>query len=86
MSGVTASGRKKANRTSMASLPVTAQKDNVKVVIRVRPVNEREKGGGPAEKVKQCLVVERNEKVILDRGMDQKTFTFDYVATQESEQ
>ena len=86
MSAVTASGRKKANRTSMASLPVTAQKDNVKVVIRVRPINEREKAGGPAEKVKQCLVVERNEKVILDRGMDQKTFTFDYVATQESEQ
>jgi len=44
-----------------------------------------EKAGGSAEKVKQCLVVERNEKIILDRGMDQKTFTFDYVATQDSE-
>ena len=65
----------------MAALSVTAQKDNVKVVIRVRPINEREKGGGSLEKVKQCLVVERNEKLILDRGMDQKTFTFDYVAT-----
>ena len=40
------------------------------MVIRVRPINEREKGGGPLEKVKQCLVVERNEKLILDRGMD----------------
>ena len=86
MNAVTASGRKKANRTSMAALSVTAQKDNVKVVIRVRPINERERAGGPLEKVKQCLVVEQNEKIILDRGMDQKTFTFDYVATQDSEQ
>ena len=65
----------------MAALSLTAQKDNVKVVIRVRPINEREKAGGPADKVKLCLAVERNEKVILDRGMDQKTFTFDHVAT-----
>ena len=57
----------------------------MKVVIRVRPINDREKGTGSIEKVKLCLAVERNEKVILDRGMDQKTFTFDYVATQESE-
>ena len=69
----------------MAALSMTAQKDNVKVVIRVRPINEREKAGGPADKVKLCLTVERNEKVILDRGMDQKTFTFDHVATQDSE-
>ena len=70
----------------MAALSTTAQKDNVKVVIRVRPINERERGGGSLEKVKLCLTVERNEKMILDRGMDQKTFTFDYVATQDSEQ
>ena len=56
------------------------------MVIRVRPINERERGGGSLEKVKLCLTVERNEKMILDRGMDQKTFTFDYVATQDSEQ
>jgi len=70
MSTITASGRKKANRTSMAALSVTAQKDNVKVVIRVRPINDREKGAGSLDKVKQCLVVENNEKLILDRGMD----------------
>ena len=52
----------------------------------MRPINDRERGSGPVEKVKLCLAVERNEKVTLDRGMDQKTFTFDYVATQESEQ
>lgn len=81
------SGRKRnAMRTSMAALSTTAQKDNVKVVIRVRPINEREKAGGSLEKVKLCLTVEKNEKIILDRGMDQKTFTFDYVATQDSEQ
>ena len=69
----------------MAALSTTAQKDNVKVVIRVRPINERERAGAPIDKVKQCLTVERNEKIILDRGVDQKTFTFDYVATQDSE-
>ena len=52
----------------------------------MRPINDRERGSGPVGKVKLCLAVERNEKVTLDRGMDQKTFTFDYVATQESEQ
>lgn len=77
---ISASGRKKSNRT-IAALSTTAQKDNVKVVIRVRPVNERERAGGSIEKVKLCLTVERNEKIILDRGMDQKTFTFDYIAT-----
>lgn len=54
--GVTQSARKRAPaRPSMAAISTTAQKDNVKVVIRVRPVNEREKAGGPAEKVKLCL-------------------------------
>ena len=69
--GVTQSARKKApTRPSMAAISTTAQKDNVKVVIRVRPVNEREKQGGPVEKVKLCLTVEKNTKIILDRGMD----------------
>jgi len=54
------------------------------VVIRVRPINEREKAGGTEEKVKLCLSVEENKKITLDRGMDQKTFTFDYVATPEA--
>ena len=58
----------------------------MKVVIRVRPINERERAGGSLEKVKLCLAVEDNKKITLDRGMDQKQFTFDYVATPESEQ
>ena len=49
-------------------------------------MNDREKGKGTADKVKLCLAVESNSKVILDRGMEQKTFNFDYVATQDSEQ
>ena len=56
----------------------------MKVVIRVRPINDREKAGGTEEKVKLCLAVEENKKITLDRGMDQKTFTFDYVATPEA--
>jgi len=73
-------------RSSLAAMSMTAQKDNVKVVIRVRPVNEREQAGGSKDKVKLCLVVERNEKITLDKGAETKTFTFDFVATQESEQ
>ena len=44
----------------MAALSTTAQKDNVKVVIRVRPVVEREKSGGNESKVKLCLAVENH--------------------------
>ena len=32
------------------------------------------------------MQVEGNQKIILDRGQEQKTFNFDYVALQESEQ
>ena len=70
----------------MAALSTTAQKDNVKVVIRVRPVVEREKSGGNESKVKLCLAVENHQKVTLTRGIEEKNFTFDYVATQDSKQ
>jgi hypothetical protein len=78
------SARKRTARPTMAALSTTAQKDNVKVVIRVRPLNERERAGGPEDKVKLCLTIEDHKKITLDRPQDQKTFTFDYVATQES--
>lgn len=32
------------------------------------------------------MQVEGHQKIILDRGQEQKTFNFDYVALQESEQ
>lgn len=56
--------------------PGAGQKDNVKVVIRVRPISEREKHVSS----RQVLLVEEGAQILLDRGMDQKTFTFDYVA------
>ena len=85
------SARKKAagirsSIASIAGLRQTAEKDTIKVIIRIRPINEREKAGGKLDKVKLCLAVENNQKIILDRGQELKTFTFDYVALQESEQ
>ena len=35
---------------------------------------------------KSCLSVENDEKITLERGMDSKIFTFDYVATPETMQ
>lgn len=65
-------------------------KDNVKVVIRVRPLNEREKskyrfasltidGGGN----KKCVNVENETSIALD---GYKPFNFDYVADEDVEQ
>ena len=34
--------------------------------------------------LKSCLTVEKEEKITLDRGMDSKIFTFDYVAPSET--
>ena len=45
----------RASIASIAGLSQTASSDTVKVVIRIRPINEREKAGGPGNKVKLCL-------------------------------
>ena len=50
----------RASIASIAGLSQTADKDTVKVVIRIRPINDREKAGGPGNKVKLCLQVEGN--------------------------
>ena len=76
----------RASIASIAGVSQSNEKDTVKVVIRIRPINDRERQGGPKDKVKLCLQVEGNQKIILDRGQEQKTFNFDYVALQESEQ
>ena len=57
------------------------QSENVQVVIRVRPANEREKSGG--QNARLCLSVKRNEEIEIDMGPQKEpmTFTFDYVAT-----
>ena len=46
-------------------------KDNVKVVVRVRPLNERERKSGVGKS--KCVGVE-NGTVLLDRGVDIKKF------------
>ena len=51
------------------------QKDNVKVCIRVRPLNSREKNGGGKN---LCVSVD-NGTVVLDRSYDSKKFHFDFV-------
>ena len=35
---------------------------------------------------KTCVVVESEEKIVLDRGVEQKIFTFDYVADENTTQ
>ena len=90
---MSASSNRKANplRASMVGTftgSSAPQQDNVKVIIRVRPTNEREKrSGGPgSSKVDLCLAVENTTEIVLDRGASQKTFTFDFVAKEDSEQ
>ena len=59
------------------------QKDNVKVVIRVRPLNERE----TQECTKTCVsIAEINKAIALDIKSEQKCFTYDYVASEEATQ
>lgn len=52
------------------------------MVIRVRPLNEREERGGGKAK---CVQVE-NGTIILDRGFDIKKFNFDFVGQENIEQ
>lgn len=59
------------------------QKDNVKVAIRVRPLNERER----QESAKISVTIpEPNKSVAIDIKSEQKCFTFDYVASEEIDQ
>lgn len=56
----------------------------VRVVVRIRPLNEREKSIG---KPNSCLVVDPNGRYvqILTKPVSQ-TFTYDYVAGEETTQ
>ncbi|OMJ90259.1 hypothetical protein SteCoe_7370 [Stentor coeruleus] len=59
------------------------QKDNVKVAIRVRPLNDRER----QESAKIIVTIpEPNKSVAIDIKSEQKCFTFDYVASEEIDQ
>ena len=58
--------------------------NNIKVVIRVRPFNDREKAD-PSNK--SCVTIENNATVIeLDRGVDTKKFNFDFVGHENIDQ
>ena len=74
-SPVMKSARKKAagiraSIASIAGLSQKSEKDTIKVIIRVRPINDREKAGGKEDKVKLCLAVENNQKIVLDRDQE----------------
>ena len=56
------------------------QKDNVKVIIRVRPLNEREKQEGAKISVS---IPEPYKTVAIDVKSEQKCFTYDYVASED---
>jgi hypothetical protein len=50
-------------------------------VVRVRPLNERENKAGFNGKTK-CIKTEP-QLILLDRGMDTKKFTFDFVGDEQ---
>lgn len=59
------------------------QKDNVKVAIRIRPLNTREKQEG----ARVCISVPEAYKTIaIDTKPEQKRFTYDYVAPEDVDQ
>mmetsp|Transcript_571 Transcript_571/g.870 ORF Transcript_571/g.870 Transcript_571/m.870 type:complete len:1572 (+) Transcript_571:427-5142(+) len=57
--------------------------DNVRVVVRVRPLSERELLEGAARK---CVTVQQNSSLVLDIKPEPKRFTYDYVADETTTQ
>ena len=58
--------------------------EDVSVFCRVRPLNDREKNGGRGRK---CLETdEESRSITLDCKPNAKTFTFDYVAGDDTPQ
>lgn len=52
----------------------------MKVVVRVRPLNDRERNTGVGKQ--RCVNVD-NGTIILDRGQDMKQFNFDFVGEED---
>jgi chromosomal replication initiation ATPase DnaA len=54
-----------------------SEKDNIKVMVRVRPLNDREK----REEAKACVVLDSDNptSILLDSKPEPKQFYFDYV-------
>ena len=58
------------------------QRDNVKVCIRIRPLNERELTGAGKQK---CIEVSGNH-LSVQKGMEHKQYVFDFVGQENIEQ
>ena len=69
--------------TSSQHIFEQSSSDNVKVCIRVRPLNDREIKSGQGKN--KCLRTER-ETIYLDRGFDMKKFHFDFVGHEQIDQ
>ena len=59
------------------------QKDNVKVCIRVRPLNQREQHSQQGRA--KCIQVDQGT-IFLERGFDTKKFSFDFVGNEQIDQ
>ena len=57
-------------------------KDNVKVVIRVRPLNEEEE----VHAAKKCIAVMNSTSVSIDSKPEPKIFNYDYVVDESESQ
>jgi hypothetical protein len=58
-------------------------KDNVKVMIRIRPLNDREKNNGGSKK---CVTVDNETTVTIEAKPDIKSFNYDFVGDENIEQ
>lgn len=56
--------------------------NNVKVVVRVRPLNDDEQNHG----TKKCLAVVNTSSVTIDSKPEPKIFNYDYVVSEEETQ
>ena len=61
---------------------IDSNSDNIQVMVRIRPLNQRERDDGS----RSCVEQEENRKVILDCPQDPKSFYFDYVGGMELRQ
>lgn len=75
---------------SEAINPSSTTKDNIQVVIRVRPFNSREQATGPKKcylDISDCSKTEENSKsILLDTKPEAKRYNYDWVADQETNQ
>jgi hypothetical protein len=61
---------------------IDTSSDNIQVMVRIRPLNSREREDGS----KSCVSIEENRKVIIEYPPSFKSFNFDYVGGQDLKQ